>query len=136
MRLFGRDQIGLGQEELVGKADLAARFLAVVQLLVGVLGVDQGQDGVDEIGLGDLVVHEEGLGDGAGIGQARGLDHDAVELHQALAALGGQQLQGLAQVFADGAADAAVAHLDDLFVGLRHQDVVVDVLFAELKTCA
>jgi hypothetical protein len=36
------------------------------------------------------------------------------------------------RVFADGAADAAVAHLDDLLLGFGHQDVAVDVLFAEL----
>jgi hypothetical protein len=50
----------------------------------------------------------------------------------ALALLGSQQLQGGAQVFADGAADAAIAHLDDLLAGVGHEDVVVDVLLAEL----
>jgi hypothetical protein len=44
----------------------------------------------------------------------------------------GQILQGGAQVLADGAADAAVAHLDDLFAGVGDEDVVVDVLLAEL----
>ena len=96
------------------------------------LGIDQGQDRVQQVALGDLVVHEEGLRHRARIGQAGGLDDDAVEVQQALALLGGQQLQGFAQVLADRAADAAVAHLDDLLLGLGHQDVVVDVFLAEL----
>ncbi|MNY26616.1 hypothetical protein D3C86_1604750 [compost metagenome] len=68
----------------------------------------------------------------AGVGHARGLDDDAIELDQALAALGGQQLQRLAQVFTDGAADAAIAHLHDLFLGLGLEDVGVDVFLTEL----
>ncbi len=129
--LLAGNEIGLGQEDLVREAHLAACLLAVVQLLGGMLGVHQRDDGVDEVGLGDLFVHEEGLGHRAGIGQAGGFDHDAVELQEPLAALGGQQLERLAQVLADRAADAAVAHLHDLFLGIRHQDVVVDVLLAE-----
>ncbi|MNT11844.1 hypothetical protein D3C72_1467470 [compost metagenome] len=96
------------------------------------LGIHQGDDGVDEVGFGDLLVHEEGLRHRAGVGQAGGLDHHAVEVEQALALLGGQQLQRFAQVFADGAADAAVAHLHDLLLRLGHEDVAVDVLLAEL----
>jgi hypothetical protein len=44
----------------------------------------------------------------------------------------GSATQRGAQVFADGAADAAVAHLDDLLVGVADQDVAVDVFFTEL----
>jgi hypothetical protein len=73
-----------------------------------------------------------GLGDRAGVGQAGGLDHDAVEAQFALAALFGQVVQRGAQVFADRAADAAVVQLDDLLLGVLHQDLVVDVLVAEL----
>ena len=126
------DQVGLADEDLVGKADLAARLLAVVELLGRMLGVHQRDDGVEQVALGDFVVHEKGLGHGAGVGQAGGLDHHALEVEQALALLGRQQLQGAAQVLADGAAHAAVAHLDDLLFGVRDQDVVVDVFFTEL----
>ena len=38
----------------------------------------------------------------------------------------------VAQVLADGAADAAVVHLDDLLLGVLDEDLVVDVLLAEL----
>jgi hypothetical protein len=82
------------------------------------LGVHQCQDGVQQIRLGDLVVHEKGLGHRAGVGHTGGLNHHAVEISSALALLLGQHLQRVAQVFADGAADAAIAHLDDLLVGV------------------
>src|SRR6185503_18932052 len=61
-----------------------------------------------------------------------GLDDDALEVEFALAAALGQQRQRGAQVFPDRAADAAVGQLHDLLVGVRDQDVVVDVLLAEL----
>ena len=125
-------QVGLADEDLVGEPDLAPGFLAVIELLVGVLGVHQRQDGVEQVALGDLVVHEKGLRHRAGVGQASGLDHHALEIQFALALLLRQILQGGAQVLADGAADAAVAHLDDLFAGVGDKDVVVDVLLAEL----
>ena len=127
-----RHQVGLADEDLVGKAELAPRLLAVVELLLRMLGIDQREDRVEQIALGDLLVHEEGLRHRARIGQTGGLDHDALEVEQALALLGRQQLQRAAQVFADGAADAAVAHLDDLLLGVGDQDVGVDVFLAEL----
>jgi hypothetical protein len=75
----------------------------------------------------DVLVHEEGLGHRAGVGQARGLNHDGVEaalpLHQAL--------QNPDQVAAHRAADAAVVHLEHFLVCPDHQ-VVVDADLAEL----
>ena len=127
----GVDEVGLADEDLVGKADLPPRFLARVELLVAVLGVDERQDRVEQVALGDLVVHEEGLRHRAGVGDAGGLDHDAVEVELAFALLFGQVAQGGAQVFADRAADAAVVELDDLLLAVLHQDLVVDVLVAE-----
>jgi len=102
-RFFSRDQIGLAEEYLVGKTDLAARFLALIELLVGVFGIDQGQDRIQQITLGNLVVHEKRLRHRPRVGQAGGLDHHAVKVEQTLALFGGEQLQRLAQVFADGA---------------------------------
>ncbi len=95
-------------------------------------GIDQRQDGVQQVLLGDFLVHEKGLRHRAGIGQPGGFNDHALEVQQALALLGGQQLQGLAQVLADRAADAAVVHLDDVFLGVVDQDLVVDVFLAEL----
>ena len=130
-QIIGRDQIGFADEDLVGKTHLPARFLTVVQLLRRVFGIHQRQDGVEQKRLGDLIVHEKGLRHGTGIGQTGGLDHDAVKTQQTFAALGREQLQGDAQIFPNGAANAAIAHLNDLLLGVRDQDVVVDVFFAK-----
>ena len=127
-----RHQVAFADENLVGKANLALGLLALVELHRGVFGVHQGQDPVEQILLGNFVVHEEGLRHGAWVGQAGGLDDHALEIDLAFALARGQVLQGGAQIVADGAADAAVAHLDDVFGGVGHQDLVVDVLFAEL----
>ena len=124
-------QVGLADEDLVGKAHLAARFLALVQLLLAVLGVHQGQDGVEQVQLGNLVVHEEGLGDRTRIGHAGGLEDDTFEVQGAVLALLGQVGQRFAQVFTDGAAHTAVVHLNNVFLGVGHENLVVDVFFTE-----
>ena len=128
---IGIHQIAFADENLIGKANLAARLLAVVELQWGVLGVHQSQNGVEQIGLGHFIVHEEGLGHRAGVGQAGGFDHQALKVKLALAPALGQVAQGGAQVFADGATHTAIAHLNDLLVGVGHQDLVVDVFFAK-----
>ena len=129
---LGRHQFRLADKDLVGKAHLAARFLAVVELVRRVFGVHQGQNRVQQIRLGHLVVHEKGLRHRAGVGQTGGLNDHAVKVEFAFALFLGQVSQRGAQVFADGAADAAVAHLDDLLGGVGHQNVAVNVFFAKL----
>ena len=69
---------------------------------------------------------------GPGSARPGGLDDHAVEVELALALLFGQVGQRGAQVLADRAAHAAVVQLDDLLAGVAHQDLVVDVLLAEL----
>ncbi|OIQ73695.1 hypothetical protein GALL_446670 [mine drainage metagenome] len=127
----GAHQIGLADENLVGEADLAPGLLPGVELLVGVLGVDQGEDGVEHVLAGHLVVHEKSLRHGAGVGHAGGLDDHPVEHDLALAPLECQIGERCSQVIADGATDAAVGHLHDLLAGFPHQDFAVDVFLAE-----
>ena len=125
-------QVGLADEDLVGKPDLAAHLLAGAQLLLGVLGVDQGQHRVEQIALGDLVIHEEGLGHGAGVGEAGGLDHDTVELQLAAAALGARSASVVRR------SSRMVQQTQPLLIWMTCssvstlRDVVVDVLLAEL----
>ena len=91
------------------------------------LGVGDGDDRV-ELGLGaHVVVHEEGLRHRRRVGEAGGLDQDAVEAAGPLH----QPLDDVDEVAAHGAADAAVVHLEHFLVGLD-DEVVVDADLAEL----
>ncbi len=74
-----------------------------------------------------LVIHEECLSHGTGIGHAGGLNQDVVELVAALHEI----TQDADEVSANGAADAAVIHLEDLFFGANHQ-FLIHADFAEL----
>ena len=84
-------------------------------------------DGVEPRLGAHVVVHEEGLRDRRRIGEAGGLDQNAVKTAGALH----QAFDDADQVAAHGAADAAIVHLVDLFVALD-DEVVVDADLAEL----
>ena len=76
-----------------------------------------------EVELGDrahLVVDKEGLRDRRRVREPRGLDQDSVERAFALE----QIADDTDQVAAHGAADAAVVHLEDFFVGVDNQLVI------------
>ena len=129
--LLGADQVGLGQQDAVGEAHLLLRLAEIVELLVRVLGVHQRHDGIEQVVVADVLVHEEGLRHRPGVGHAGGLDDDALEIELLRLALGLQFAQDAHQVAAHGAADAAVVHLDDLFARILHQQLVVDAGLAE-----
>ena len=92
-----------------------------------VLGVHERDDAVERGLRLHLVVHEEGLRDRAGVGHAGRLDQDVVELVAPLH----QVAEDADQVAAHGAADAAVVHLEDFFLGVDDQ-VLIDADLAEL----
>ena len=125
---FGRgDEVGLVEDDDVGEGDLLHGLRRVVEVEEDVLGVDERHDGVE----GELLLHlrvaEEGLGDGGGVGEAGGLDEDGVEPVLALHQPG----EDAEEIAADGAADAAIVHLEDLLVGLD-DELVVHADLAEL----
>ena len=84
-----------------------------------VLGVGEAQDGVDAITVGDLWVDEERESHGSGVGEARRLDDDVVELLRLV--LDGEKRAD--QVAAHGAAHASVVHRDHV---LLLRDVLAD----------
>ena len=92
-----------------------------------VLGVDDGDDAVEPVGVADLGVAEERLRHGPRVGEAGGLDEHAVEPVLALE----QPAEDAEQIAAHGAAEAAVVHGEDLLVGLD-DELVVDADLAEL----
>ena len=125
------DQVFLGDQDAVGKTHLLLRFGLGVERFHAVLGVDHRDHRVQAVILGDVVVHEEGLAHRAGVGHAGGLDDDALEVELAGLALDAQLVERAQQVAAHRAADAAVGQLDDFFVAVLHQEVVVDALGPE-----
>ena len=132
MRLDGAQfllahEVGLVEHDLVGKRDLLQRLAAVGEPHLDVPGVHHGGDRIER-GLGSQIpVDEEGLRHGAGIGKARRLHHDGVEI----SAFGEKAMQRADQIAPHRAADAAIVHLEQLFVGVQDQ-LVVDADLAEL----
>ena len=125
--LLGIDQVDLVYQEHIGEGDLRHRFLAVIQVQFGMLRIDQGYDAVQVEGLPGVVVDEECLRHRSGVGHAGGFHQDPVELVAPL----DQVAENPDQVASHGAADAAVVHLEDFFVGVDDQ-VLVDADLAEL----
>jgi hypothetical protein len=100
--------------------------VAVLQPLQEVLGVDHGDDGIEPGSVAHVIVDEEGLGHRRGVGETGSLDQNGVEAALALH----QALDDADEIAAHGAADAAVVHLEDFFLGIDHE-LVVDAEFAE-----
>ena len=82
-----RYEIGLGNKNLVCKANLALRFLVLAELLLAMLGIDQGNNCIEHIVIGYVIIHKEGLGHWTRISNPRGFDHNALKLYFFIAAL-------------------------------------------------
>ena len=122
-----RDKVGLVQQHHIGKGDLVLGLAAVLQAQRQMLGVDEGDNGIETGFRPHIVIHEEGLCHGGRIGKAGGLHQDCVET----ARPAHQALDDAHEIAAHGAADAAVVHFVDFLVGF-HDQVVVDTDLAEL----
>ena len=122
-----RNEIGLVKQDHVGKGDLFLGFAHVVEVLDDMSGINDGDDGVELQVRLHLLVGEKRLRYRAGVGQSGRLDQDVVELVLALEELA----EDTDEIAADGAADAAVVHLEDFFLGLDHQ-ILIDADLAEL----
>ena len=125
-QLLGRHQVGLVDEDHVGEGDLVLGLGRVLEPVLEPLGVGDRHHRVEPGLAADVLVHEEGLRHRRRVGQAGGLDDDAVEL--ALAPH--QPVDDAHEVAAHGAADAAVVHLEHFLVG-ADDEVVVDADLAE-----
>src|ERR1700722_1220353 len=89
--------------------------------------IDHGDDAVESEFLAHSFIDEESLRHRSRIGEAGGLEYDAVEF----IAAGDQISQDTDQIAANGAADAPIVHLEDLFLGIDHQ-FLIDADVAEL----
>src|SRR5262249_52073926 len=124
--LVPADEVGLVEQDDVGEGDLVLRFGGVLEAFAQPFGVRDGDHGVELGAPVDVAVGEDRLRDRRGVGEAGGLADDGVEL--ALPAH--QPVDDADEVAAHGAADAAVVHLEHLFVR-TDDEVVVDADLAE-----
>ena len=96
------------------------------------LGIDQRQNRVQQVLFGDFFVHEKRLRHRTRVSQTRGFNHHPVKHQLAFAFLFGQRLKRFTQVFTNRATNAAVVHLNDVFLSVADQNLVINVLFAKL----
>ena len=125
-QLGRRDEIGLVEDDDVGEGDLVLRLRRVAQAGGEPFGVGDRHDRVEPRRVAHVLVDEEGLRHRRGVGEARRLDDDRVELALALH----QPLDDADEVAAHGAADAAVVHFEHFLVG-PDDEFVVDADLAE-----
>src|SRR5260221_447419 len=121
------DKIGLIEQDDVGERDLVLRLRRVLEPVPEPFGVGDGDNGVELGFAADIVVDEERLRHWRGVREPRGLEDDGVEF--ALPAH--QPVNDAHEIAAHRAADAAVVHLEDFFVG-ADDEIDVDVNLAEL----
>jgi hypothetical protein len=95
-------------------------------MLQNVVRIDHRDDRIEAEPRPHFIVGEERLRDGRGVGEAGGLDENAVELVLALEQAG----EDADEVAAHAAADAAVVHLEEFFLALD-DELVVDADLAE-----
>ena len=122
-----RDEVGLVQQDGVRAGDLFTGLVVGAELLLNVHAVHHRHHGLKLEIQANPFVQQQGLHDDRGVREAGGFHHQIVE---GLAPFHELQ-QHPQQVSLDGAADAAVVHLEDLFFR-RHDEVVVDADLAEL----
>ncbi len=118
---------GLVQQDHAGQRDLVGGVRGCGRVGASIwMRVDHGDHGIEAALRGEDLVGVEGLDHRGGVGDAGGLDDDAVQLGVAFQ----QGAQGADQVAAHDAADAAGAELDQVFVAGVDQ-VAVDADIAE-----
>ena len=94
-------------------------------------GVDDRDDRVKSVVLGNVVVHEERLANRAGVGHAGRFDDDALEIQLARLAALAQIVERTHEIAAHRAAHATIGQLDDFFILVLDEKVVVDAFGSE-----
>ena len=126
-----RDQIFFRNQDAISKANLFLGFLLFVESFHAVFRVDDGDDCVEAVVLGDVIIHEKSLADRTGVGHTGRLDDDALKIQFATFVTFAQVEQGAHQVATHGAAHAAVGQFDDFFFLILNEQVVIDALGSE-----
>ena len=122
-----RDEIDLVDDQLVRESDLGEHLVSLaIEVRADVFAIDERDDAVKLVVFLDVFLHEKGLSDGCRIGHTGGLKHDPVDLSLPVYQLG----KNSDEVAANVAADAAIIHLEDFFVGVDNK-ILVNTDFTE-----
>ena len=121
-----RNEIGLVEDDHVGEGDLVLRLGRVAKARGQPFGVGDGDDGIEPRVLLHILINEEGLRDGRGVGEARRLENDCIEAPFALH----QSFHDADEIATHRAADTAVVHLENFLVG-ADDEFIVDADLAE-----
>ena len=95
------------------------------------LGIDNGDDRIQAVVLGDVIIHEKRLANRTRVGHTSRFDDDALEIEFTAFVTFAQIEQCAHQVATYGTAHTTVGQLNDLFVLVLHEQVVVDALGSE-----
>src|SRR5919199_4498872 len=124
--------MGLGRPQRVGHGRLFDRLGMGVERGHAVHGVHGRNDAIQPVAQHQIGMRHRGVQHGRRVGQARGLDDDAVERANPPVVQPAQQvLERGDEVAADRAAETTAGELDDAFVGPFDQQVI-EADFAEL----
>ena len=118
-------QVGLGHQQAVGDRGLFDGLLMAGQALGTAQAVDRGDHPVQAVTLDEQGIGHQGLQDWRRIGEPRGLDHQGPKgRHLASYPLLIEPAQGLDQITANAAAEAAAVQQHRLLVDSFHQQVI------------
>ncbi len=123
-RLARLGNICLAQQQRVRECDLPACFRMAPHRRLAVRGIDDGDDAVDRVELGEVPVGHQRVQDGRGIGQAGGLDQYAVIADLTGLAPALQVEQRRDEIAAHSAAQAARGQGEQCLVAAGDQFVV------------
>ncbi len=131
LALAASEQIELGEDDAVGDGDLFHGFGMGIEGCHAVQAINDGDDAL-EAGAGEKpVVAHQGVKHGGRIGKARSFNDDAIKgLEAARGPPVEKAVQGVDEVTADGAAEAARRQFDNRLVALFDKQVI-DADFAE-----
>ena len=122
---LGCHQIGLGQHQPVGQRDLLCRFIMRVEGGERVRRVDRGDDTIQRDQIAQPYLLHQQRHDRRRIGKAGGLDGDApIGRDRARPATLVQRLDGIDQIAAHGAADAAAFQQHRILEGGLDQQMI------------
>ena len=131
LNIVRRNQIRFRQKNPICETDLSLRFQFLIERFVAVLGINNSYNAIQTIKGRDRIIHEKRLCDRARIGNACCFNNHAIKRNLAFVSAVAQIGEHPGQIAPNGAANAAVAHLNNLFFICLHQKRAIDIFFTE-----